>query len=162
MNIVSSSPEASSCLSQGFESRAGNDLNKFPIWVEELKAYLEHHDPRFKELLEQIEEAKTPIDPQDSLNIALKIGAVQSKEALDRNLLGYLKAFTSGEALKLITKLGKEKVYEAFRQLCEAGRSRRPEHIAAIRLRVQQPRQLVPILSLMSTILDWEQDMMGS
>ena len=97
-------PEMDKKLVPKPDKYAGNDLNKFPIWVEELKAYLEHHDPRFKELLEQIEEAKTPIDPQDSLNIALKIGAVQSKEALDRNLLGYLKAFTSGEALKLVTK----------------------------------------------------------
>jgi hypothetical protein len=78
---------------------------------------------------------------------------------LDRNLLAYLKAFTSGEALKLVTKLGKTKAYESYRQLCEAGRSRRPEHIAGIRLRVQQPRANVPLPGLMNVILDWERDL---
>ena len=132
---------------------------KFAIWQEELKAYLEMQDSRFRAVLLKIEEYTVAIDAQAGLDIALSLGIVNTKEALDRNLMGYLKTFTSGEAVKLVTKMGKERIYEAYRLLCEAGRSRRPEHIAGLRLRVQQPRQGVPLAQLMTTILDWEKDL---
>ena len=137
----------------------GTDVTKFPSWQEEFKAYLEHHDVRFGSILNKVEEYTTPIGSQEALNIALNAGVVQCKEDLDRNLVAYLKAFTSGEALKLTVKLGKEKVYETYRLLCEAGRSRRPEHVAAMRSRVQQPPRGVALASLMNAILDWEKDL---
>ena len=141
------------------ERYTGTDLSRFPVWQDELKAYLEMQDARFRLVLDKIEEYTTPIDDQAALNLALGLGIVQHKEAIDRNLAGYLKAFTGGEALKLVAKLGKEKIYEAYRLLCEGGRSRRPEHLAAMRSKVLTPRHGVPLTGLMSAILDWEKEL---
>jgi len=140
------------------EKYSGSDLTKFPAWLEEFRAYMEFQDSRFLDVLDKIEEARETIGPQESLNIALAADIVSVKEDIDKNLTAYLKAFTTGDALKLITKVGKDKIYEGYRQLCEAGRSRRPEHIAALRTRVQSPKQFVPLSNLISTIMDWEKE----
>ena len=89
------------------EKYSGADLVKFVTWQEELKAYLEMQDSRFGVVLEKIEKGTVAIDAQAGLDIALSFGIVNTKEALDRNLVGYFKTFTSGEAFKLITRMGK-------------------------------------------------------
>ena len=71
---------------------------------------MEFQDVRFLNVLDKIEEAREPIGPQESLNIALAADIVTVKEDIDKNLTAYLKAFTTGEALKLITRVGKDKI----------------------------------------------------
>ncbi len=116
-------------------------------------------DGRYKKVLDRVEEMTGAIGIQEALNVAIAADVVGCKEELDRNLMGYLKIFTSGDAQKLVVKLGKDRVYEAYRQLCESGRSRRPEHVAAMRARVQAAQSCVPLTGLLSAIIDWEKDL---
>ena len=76
---------------------------------------MDFQDSHFLDVLDRIEEAREPIGLQESLNIALAADIVSVKEDIDKNLTAYLKAFTTGEALKLITKVGKDKIYEGYR-----------------------------------------------
>ena len=114
-------------------------------------------DDRFSRVLERIEAERTTIGDQRHRDIGDESGIGKQQLDLDKQLFNYFKAFTSGSAWKIVDACGRDRVYEAYRQLCEIGRSRRPEHLAAMRLKVMNPKG-APLAGLLVAIAEWEKE----
>ena len=120
-----------------------------------MKEYLDLHDERWRAILEGIEEASTPLGLQEVVNITRIAGASEYQVEFMKQMFNYLKAFTSGEANRMVVSGGRDGVHEIYRQLAEQGRSRRPEHILALRNRVNNPTKPAGIPGLVSAITEW-------
>lgn len=75
----------------------------------------------------------------------------------------YLKMYTKGEAKAPVTVAGRENVYEAYRMLHDAGRSRRPEHVLELRTNVNRHNDGKPAASLEKMpmiISEWQKEIM--
>ena len=120
--------------------------------------YLCTQDERWRGLLECIVSHKTPIDEQGVLNIAVEANVVSQIVEFGKQLHAYLKAFTTGTAHRHITGAGREKIFEVWRQFNEVGRSRRPEHIFALRNKCNNPPKAASMQTLIASINEWEAD----
>jgi hypothetical protein len=138
------------------------DIKRFPDYQDDLKDYLRAIDPRWKRLLEVIEGKSNPIELKDHDNIGSEAGLISSavKENFKTQMFVYLKAFTEGTPYKSVSAGGEDMVYEAYRQMCEQGRSRRPEHVLELRNRVHNPTQARSLAAVASSITMWEAEML--
>ena len=91
--------------------------------------------------MEAIESMDKPLDYEDENIINTKTGLTSPTIRSDfkQQFYMYIKAFTDGQAHRNVSAGGAAKVYEAYRQICEVGRSRRPEHVVELRNRVNSP-----------------------
>ena len=118
-------------------------------------------DERFSKILELIEAERTSIGEQRRRDLGDEAEIGKHQLEMDKQLFNYFKAFASGSAWEVVDACGRGKIYEAYRQLCELGRSRRPEHLAAMRLKVMNPKGAL-LLGLLVAIADGRKNIQNS
>ena len=108
--------------------------------------------------MEAIESIAKPLEFEEENLINIKTGLTSPtvRSNFKQQFYMYLKAFTDGQAHRNVSAGGAAKVYEAYRQLCEIGRSRRPEHVLELRNRVNSPAAAKSLQTLAATITAWE------
>jgi hypothetical protein len=96
---------------------------------------------------------------QEVIDITRHAGASEYQVEFMKQLFNYLKAFTGGDANRMIIAGGRDGVYESYRLMAEQGRSRRPEHVMVLRNKVNNPVKPAGLAGLVSAITDWEKDL---
>jgi len=82
--------------------RYTGDTSKFPDFQESLKEYHDLQDERWRPILEGIEASMRPLGMQEVIDITRTAGASEYQVEFMKQMMNYLKAFTGGEAQKMI------------------------------------------------------------
>jgi hypothetical protein len=120
------------------------DPKKFIHWVERMYNFLQAQDPRWKQLLQSIEQwGPTEFVISDTKNeyitIANTAGVGTLVEDFTTQLHMYLTQYTDGQAASMVLTYGANRSFECWRKFADRGRSRRPEHQHRLHTDIMQP-----------------------
>ena len=137
---------------------AGNVLEFIP-WQEKLKIFLESQDPRWRKILEEIEDRSVkPMTGQGIAQVAAAAGVTDHLDAFQKQLYQYFELFTAGDAHKMVLANKSEKSFETWRSFADKGRSTRPENILQLRLGVLTPSRVGKYTDLETAISAWDKE----
>ena len=121
--------------------RYSGDVRKYILWAEKFTKYLNSTDPRWKPLLQAIEDfGADSIRVRDIATIGEKFGYDDVVTATFQDQLHlYLDTFTDGQAAAAVLAVGPEGAFELWRRFADRGRSRRPEHVLNLHAEILRP-----------------------
>ena len=92
----------------------GNVLEFVPC-QEKLKIFLESQDPRWRQILEEIENRSLkPVAEQGFAQVAVAAGILDHMEVCQKQLYTYLELFTTGDAHKMVLANKATKSFETW------------------------------------------------
>ena len=133
------------------------NIHEFVPWQEKLKIFLESQDPRWRVILDQIEERSLkPMNEQGFAQVAVAADILDHMETFQVQLYQYLEPFTAGDAHKMVLANKSAKSFETWRMFTDKGRSRRPEHIHQLRKVVHHPVGTQKLADVEGLLATWE------
>ena len=134
------------------------DVRKYILWGEKVTKYINSADPRWKPLLQAIENfGADVIRARDVTSIGEKLGYSEEVTAVfQEQLHTYLDTFTDGQAAAAVLAVGPEGAFELWRRFADRGRSRRPEHVLNLHAEILRPAPATKYSELEGTINTWE------
>ncbi len=129
---------------------------KWNVWLIKFKSFLARRDPRWKDILELVQkEGSNIVNKDKEQEIFEKSKAGNYVEEFKNQLYEYLDSYTTGLANSLILAGKQDGILEAWRQLCENGRSTRRRNLRIEKRKVFHPKQAT-MDTLRKSILEWE------
>ena len=96
------------------------NIHEFFPWQEKLKIFLESQDPRWRAILDQIEEPSLkPMTEQGFAQVAVAANVLDHMETFQMQLYQYLELFTAGDAHKMVLANKAAKSFETWRMFTD-------------------------------------------